>query len=227
MTPLDRPTWLAERRRAVEADYDRDASTYDAGYDPVTPMHVRFVDRVIESVAAGGSILDAPCGTGPYFGRIRAAGLQAVGADQSSGMLAAAHAKHPGVRLEQVGLQELSFVGEFDAVMCVDAMEHVPPEEWPTVLSNLHRAVRAGGLVYLTIEQVEDPALHDAAMADAQGLGLPAVRGEHVGPETGGYHFYPDAQQVGVWLDQAGLELVDEADEWLDGYGYHHLLLRG
>jgi SAM-dependent methyltransferase len=146
---LDRPTWLAERRRAVEADYDRDASTYDAGYDPVTPMHVRFVDSVIESVAAGGSILDAPCGTGPYFGRIRAAGLQAVGADQSSGMLAAAHAKHPGVRLE------------------------------------------------------------------------------HVGPETGGYHFYPDPQQVGVWLDQAGLELVDEADEWLDCYGYHHLLLRG
>jgi hypothetical protein len=53
------------------------------------------------------------------------------------------------------------------------------------------------------------------------------VRGEHVGPETGGYHYYPDRHQVRAWLDQTGLEIVDEADEWLDGYGYRHLLLRG
>jgi 2-polyprenyl-3-methyl-5-hydroxy-6-metoxy-1,4-benzoquinol methylase len=188
-------------------------------------MHLRFVDRLIASVESGGSILDAPCGTGPYFGRIEADGRRVVGADQSAGMLSAARAKHPEVRLERVGLQELAFAGEFDAVMCIDAMEHVPPEEWPAVLDNLHRAVRPGGLVYLTIEQVEDGE-HDVAVAEAARLGLPAVRGEHVGPETGGYHFYPDDRDVRAWLDQVGLERLDEADEWLDGYGYHHPLLR-
>ena len=226
MTAIDRATWLAERRRAVEADYDRDAATYDAGYDPVTPVHLRFVDRVIASVDPGGLILDAPCGTGPYFSRIDAAGRRVVGADQSRGMLAAAQAKHPDARLERVGLQELAFDDAFDAVMCIDAMEHIPPEDWPAVLGNLHRAVRSGGLVYLTIEQV-DAGEHDSALAEAERLGLPALRGEHVGPETGGYHFYPDRRQVGSWLEQAHLEVIDEADEALDGYGYLHLVLRG
>jgi SAM-dependent methyltransferase len=225
VSAIDRRDWLAERRRAVEDDYDRDASTYDAGYDPVTAMHVRFVERVIASVAPAGLILDAPCGTGPYFGRILAAGRQVVGADQSRGMLAVAHGKYPDVRLEQVGLQELPFVDEFDAIVCIDAIEHVPPEDWPTVLGNLRRAVRAEGLVYLTIEAIDD-AEHDVALAEAMRAGLPAVRGEHVGPDTGGYHFYPDRRQVEIWLDQAGLEVTDEADEALDGYGYRHLLLR-
>lgn len=222
---VDRRAWLAERRAAVEQDYGRDAPTYDAGYDPVTPVHLRFVERLIASVAPSGSILDSPCGTGPYFAPIAAAGRRVVGVDQSAGMLAAAHSKHPDVRLEQVGLQELAFKGEFDAVMCVDALEHVPPEDWPIVLANLHRAVRPGGLIYLNVEEV-DEGEHDALLAEAHLRGLPAVLGEHVGPETGGYHYYPNRSRVQAWLDAEGLEVVDEADEALDGYGYHHLLVR-
>ena len=130
------------------------------------------------------------------------------------------HAKHPDARLEQVGLQELTFEGEFDAVMCIDAMEHAPPEEWPLVLANLHRAVRPGGLLYLTVEET-DEAEHAACSR-----GLPAVRGEYVGPDTGGYHHYPDRGQVRAWFDAEGLEIEDEADEGLDGYGYFHLLVR-
>jgi hypothetical protein len=29
-----------------------------------------------------------------------------------------------------------------------------------------------------------------------------------------------------MWLDVAGFDPVDEADEGLDGYGYHHMLVR-
>jgi hypothetical protein len=41
----------------------------------------------------------------------------------------------------------------------------------------------------------------------------PAVRGEYVGPDTGGYHHYPDHRRVRTWFDAKGLELEDEADE--------------
>jgi hypothetical protein len=47
-----------------------------------------------------------------------------------------------------------------------------------------------------------------------------------VGDGTGGYHHYPDREQVARWLSDAGFVVVDDADEWLDGYGYHHLLVR-
>jgi hypothetical protein len=50
------------------------------------------------------------------------AGRQVVGVDQSGGMLTEARAKHPEVTVEKVGLQELTFVAEFDAAICVDAM---------------------------------------------------------------------------------------------------------
>jgi ubiquinone/menaquinone biosynthesis C-methylase UbiE len=222
---MDRADWLRERRAAVEADYTRDAPTYDDGYDPVTSVHRRFVDRLIDTIPAGATVLDAPCGTGPYFGIVRAAGCLVVGADQSAGMLERARTKHPDVRLVHVGLQEVAFDGEFDAAMCIDAMEHVPPEEWPLVLGNLHRAIRPGGHLYLTVEQVDRERIA-RAFDEATAQGLRVVFGDRVDDGAGGYHHYPTHEQVGRWLHDAGLTVVAEDDEWLDGYGYHHLLVR-
>jgi SAM-dependent methyltransferase len=225
MATMDRAAWLSECRASVEADYTRDAPTYDDGYDPVTVVHRGFVDRLIETVPEEGSLLDAPCGTGPYFGMILAAGREVVGADQSAGMLERARMKHPDVRLELVGLQELSFDAAFDAALCVDAMEHVPPEEWPLVLTNLRRAIRQGGHLYLTVEQVDRSRL-ERAFDEATAAGLPVVFGDRADEATGGYHHYPSREQVRRWLDDAELTVVDEGDEELDGYGYHHLLVR-
>lgn len=222
---MDREEWLAERRAAVKQDYTRDASTYDDEYDPVTPVHRRFVARLIDSRPEGRTVLDAACGTGPYLGMVLDAGRQVVGTDQSAGMLARAGMKHPGVRLDQVGLQDLAFEEEFDAAMCIDAMEHVPPEDWPRVLANLRRALRPGGHLYLTVEEVDRQEL-DRAFAEATVAGLPAVYGEDVGEGTGGYHYYPGREQVRRLLAEAGFTLVDEVDERLDGYGYYHLLVR-
>lgn len=226
---MDRQSWLAERRAAVEADYTRDAPTYDAGYDPVTPLHRQFVARVIEATPQDGAILDVPCGTGPYFGQVLAAGRMVVGADQSSGMLAAARAKHPDVRLELVGLQELAFAGEFDAVMTIDSMEHVPPEQWPLVVANLHRALKPNGHLYMTCEEVTAEGT-DELYATAVAEGLPVVRGERTDPGSGGYHYYPGRSLARAWLESGGFAIVDEGEEWFPGdgggYGYHHLLLR-
>ena len=222
---MDRQEWLAERRRAVEHDYTRDAPTYDDGYDPVTLVHRRFVDRLIATCPAGGRVLDAACGTGPYLGMVLDAGREVVGTDQSAGMLARAKVNHPGVQLEDVGVQELAFEREFDAAMCIDAMEHVTPEDWQRVLANLRRAVRPGGHLYLTVEEVDRREL-DRAFAETNEAGIPAIYGEDVGEGTGGYHYYPDRGQVRSWLADAGFALVAEADEGFDGYSYHHLLVR-
>ena len=167
-------------------------------------------------------MLDAACGTGKYFAMVTEAGRRVVGTDQSTGMLARARARFPGVPLEKVGLQELAFDGEFDAVMCIDAMENIPPEDWPRVLANLRRALRGGGHLYLTVEEVDDQEL-DALFAEATAQGLPVVRGEESGA---GYHYYPSRDQVAAWLEDAGLEVVAQEHSPGDGYGYLHLLTR-
>lgn len=74
--------------------------------------------------------------------------------------------------------------------MTIDAMENVPPEEWPGVLANLHRAIRPGGHLDLTVEEVDDAEI-GAGMAEAERRGWPAVRGEIIEGDTAGYHYYP------------------------------------
>jgi SAM-dependent methyltransferase len=221
---MDRAAWLRERREAVVADYDHDASTYDENpYSTAT--HAAFVDRLVSTTQMRGVVLDAPCGTGQYFARITDAGRRVVGIDQSAGMLSQADARGLAERLLRVGLQEMTFEDEFDAAMTVDAMEHVPPEDWPIVLANLVWAVRAGGHIYLTLEETADAEIADAA-AKATEAGLPAVAGEVIEGDTGGYHFYPGRDRVRSWLAEQRLEIVAQADDPLDGWAYWHLIVR-
>jgi ubiquinone/menaquinone biosynthesis C-methylase UbiE len=223
---MDRKAWLAERRAAVLAEYDEIAAKYDSLGYPVT-LQAGFVARVAGMCPPDGIILDAPCGTGKYFAIVAAAGRRVAGIDQSAGMLAQAARKGIAVSLEHVGLQEMTHVAAFDAAMTIDAMENVPPDDWPTVLANLRRAVRPGAAVYITVEELRDD-LVEAAFADLAGRGLPAVRGEVTESGAAGYHYYPGREQVLAWLVQQRLDVLDEAyesgpnGEW----GYRHFLLR-
>jgi hypothetical protein len=113
--------------------------------------------------------------------------------------------------------------------MCVDAMEFVPPEDWPVVLDRFHRALRPDGWLYLTVELVPEAAVragHEAARA----LGLPVIEdGEAIWEEPDWYyHFYPSMDRVRAWLGDIGFTIVDELEgPWVDGeYAYHHVLAR-
>jgi ubiquinone/menaquinone biosynthesis C-methylase UbiE len=220
---VDREAWLRERRQTAEERHDTiHAFTYDEQYGEIGPTHRRFVADLLERCQPGGTVLDAACGTGKYFAMVLDAGRRVVGTDQSTGMLARARARFPGVPLERIGLQELAFDAEFDAVMCIDAMENIPPEDWPRVVGNLRRALRPGGHLYLTVEQVDDEEL-DREFAEATARGLPVVRGEE---SRDGYHYYPSREQVGYWMEEGMLVVVAEGYSPGDGYGYLHLLAR-
>jgi SAM-dependent methyltransferase len=224
---MDRRVWLDERRRAVEADYDHDAPTYDADLYPISVTHRAYVARVVDGCPPDGVVLDVPCGTGRYFELVVTRGRQVVGADQSAGMAAQARARGLARSVEQIGLQELAFDAAFDGVLCIDAMEHVPPEDWPRVVEGLARALRPDGWLYLSLEVLADQEAElERAYEDARARGMPAVRGESVADETGGYHFYPSEAQVAQWLADAGLAIVDDVtDMSYDDWGYRHLLL--
>jgi ubiquinone/menaquinone biosynthesis C-methylase UbiE len=220
---VDRAAWLRERRQTTEERHDTiHAFTYDEEYGEIGPVHRRFVADLVGRCPPGGTVLDAACGTGKYFAMVTDTGRRVVGTDQSTGMLAQARARFPAVPLERVGLQELDFTGEFDAVMCIDAMENIPPEDWPRVTGNLARALRPGGHLYLTVEQVDDQEL-DRALADATAQGLPVVRGE-LAERGAGYHYYPSRDQVDGWLAEAGLVVVADEESGGVGYSYRHLL---
>ena len=221
---MDRQTWLDQRRTAVLASYDQEAPTYDDRSYP-TETQRDWVARLLRACPPGGTILDAPCGTGKYFSMVAAAGHRVVGADQSAGMLAQARARGIAIALDQVRLQELPYTSEFDGIMTIDAMENVPPEDWPLVLANLHRAARPDGLIYLTVEEVAELVIAEAFAALTR-RGLPAVRGEVIDGDVAGYDYYPGRDRVTDWFHAARLQIMDESFSQEDGWGYRHFLLQ-
>jgi SAM-dependent methyltransferase len=223
---MDRREWVAARRVALEADYDGFASWYDTAGYPTEEQHA-WVARVLARLAPGSTVLDAPCGTGRYFAMIAAAGCAIVGIDQSAGMLTVAAAHGLARELHHVGLQEMGFATRFDAILTIDAMENVSPEDWPVVLDNGRQALKPGAPWYLTVEENSPDAI-DAALARLVAEGHPAVRGEAIEGRDAVYHYYPDREQVLAWIEDAGLDVIDEghdAHDAHDGWGYRHFLL--
>jgi ubiquinone/menaquinone biosynthesis C-methylase UbiE len=220
---MDRQDWLAERRAAVVACYDQEAPGYDEHEYPSDTQR-DWVGRLVAGCSAGSLVLDAPCGTGKYFPLVAGAGHRVVGADQSAGMLAEARRRGTALALAQATLQQLPYTGAFDAMLTIDAMENVPPEDWPQVLAGQRRALRPGGVLYLTVEEVAGPVLDDAFQA-LNSQGQPAVRGEVVEGDVAGYHYYPGRDQVLSWFSAAGLRPMAEDYTQEDGWGYRHFLL--
>jgi SAM-dependent methyltransferase len=181
--PADRRPFPAERQVAI------------------SPSHAAFVARLAGLVRQGGAVLDAACGTGKYWPALLAAGLQVTGVDQSAGMLAQARRKHPQVPSRVLTLQDLAELPDrFDGLLCVDALECVPPEDWPVVAAGLGAVLKDEAPAYVTVELPDGP--------------LPP-------PDGAGCHHYPPRDQVRRWLAAAGFAVTDEAD----ADHYWHLLL--
>ena len=218
---VNRRVWLAEvMQKKLERFDGLYAPTYDQEWGAIPQTHRRFVRRIIESAPQRGCILDAACGTGRFFPMILESGRTLRGADWSVGMLGIARAKHPDVRIDCARLQALAFDAEYDGVICVDALENLPPEDWTVSLAGLGRAAKHEALIYVTVELPESTEVVAAAYERAIARGWPVVPGEVT--DEDGYHYYPGRDEVCVWLHEAGLDAVDETD----ADGYRHLLCR-
>ena len=210
----------------MERQEDALSADFDARWGKIDDEHRSFVSQFLAQLPPGGRVLDAACGTGKYFGMVLDSGRAVVGVDQSAGHLAVAAEKFPDVPTHKGLLVELPFRNEFDGVMCVDAMEFVPPEDWPAVLERFGAALRPDGILYLTVELSSEELLL-RANRESRRAGHPVVDGEAIWEEPNGYyHYHPPMDRVRGWLADAGFRIQEDAEgPWDDGeYAYHHVL---
>jgi cyclopropane fatty-acyl-phospholipid synthase-like methyltransferase len=226
----ERADWLFELRRENERQEDA-LETFDAYWTETDDAHESSVHRFLSMLPARGSVLDAACGIGRYVGTVLASGRAVTAVDASARHLEAVRRSFPDATTEHHDLQDLPYRDRFDGVMCVDAMEFVPREDWSRVLTRFRDALHPEGWLYLTVELVPAEQIRSSNEA-ARRAGLPVVDGEVMWEmrdrSPGYYHFYPSLEQVREWMTAAGFRIVDEIEgPWVDGeYAYQHVLAR-
>ena len=145
----------------------------------LVPGRLQWFDRHIEW--QGRDVLDLGCAGGFMAEALAARGAQVTGIDPAAEAIDAArtHACAQGVRIGyDVGVGEaLPYSdGSFDAVVCVDVLEHVT--ELDRVLAEVARTLRPGGLFfYDTINR--NPLSRLATITVAEDLLRLLPRGTH------------------------------------------------
>jgi len=238
---MERAQWLKQMRDKAEALYDHLSPEYWVTFGLyANETHREYLLKFLGRLAPRSTLLSAACGAGRYDGMLLEAGHSVVGIDQSVGMLARARERFPEARYEKLGLQEMDFREAFDGVICMDAMEHVCPEDWPGILRGFREALKPGGVLYFTVVLAEAEELEEA-YEQALGRGLPVVFGEVADEveeayeralglpavladeaDEAAYHYCPSLEQVRAWIGQAGLAIEEEGT----GNWYEHFIVR-
>jgi 2-polyprenyl-3-methyl-5-hydroxy-6-metoxy-1,4-benzoquinol methylase len=239
---MERAEFLKKMHNMAEALYDDIAPQYWVNFGrDVDEPHQVYLQKFLDRILPGGSVLSAACGAGRFDGLLVEAGHPVLGIDLSAGMLKKAREhfpleRFPQLRYEKMSLQEMNFEAAFAGAICMDAMEHICPEDWPGIMLNFQQALMPGGRLYFTADWSEADVL-ERSYQQAQALGLPVVYGEVVdeleaayaqakagGPvlDASVYHFRPPLEQVREWVTQAGLTIEETNTE----SEYHHILAR-
>jgi len=131
-------------------------------------------------------VLDLGCGPGRDLITFASLGHRAIGLDGSRAFVEMAH-QHSGCEVWQQQFLSLQ-LGEhcFDGIYANASLFHVPSQELPTVLSQCHRALRIGGILFMS-----NP------------------RGDAEGWQGNRYGNYRQLDVYETLLEQAGFTLLD------------------
>jgi SAM-dependent methyltransferase len=137
---MDSPPLVRRGEYAARGDYHR---TPDPNWDyyPTYLAKLRLVRGYLNQLPPETRVLDAGCGEGvlvdEYVDRLKIRGVDA---------------NYASPRVTTASLTALPFAdGAFDRALCLDVLEHLAYEEQPRALAELHRVLRPGGELLVSI----------------------------------------------------------------------------
>ena len=129
--------------------YQRNAQTFfDAtvGVD-MSSLYAPFLSQVVP----GGRVLDAGCGSGRDTKAFNALGYQVEAFDASAEMVELA-AAYTGLPVRQMTFNMLEAEERYDGIWCCASLLHLPQAELPEAMRRLARALKPGGVWYLSFK---------------------------------------------------------------------------
>lgn len=134
--------------------------------------------RELAAAGAGGALLDYGCGDGTFIALAHDLFRQTTGTDVDVGQLqdcARRLSSVPDVRFAPLEeLRQPAYAGYYDAVVCMEVLEHCPADLQPHVLADLAQFVRPHGVVIISVPIEVGPTLvlKQAVRAGAAATGL-------------------------------------------------------
>jgi demethylmenaquinone methyltransferase / 2-methoxy-6-polyprenyl-1,4-benzoquinol methylase len=205
----------AEKRRTVEAMFDRIARRYDRLNGIISlGAHRRWKRTAVESLAplAGALVVDLACGTGDLAEEVATRGGRAVGVDVSAGMLHQARRRAVAALLVRAEGEALPLAdATVDGLVCGFALRNFV--DLRPVVDEMARVLRPGGRIALV--EVDRPG--NALVRRAHGVYF-----DRVVPLVGGllsdrwaYRYLPSSaaylptyEALGGMLEAAGFTEV-------------------
>jgi len=138
----------------ARAFYDATAERYaeqigtEVTPDVEGPLDRALLEAFVELVAGGpvGPVADVGCGPGRVAAFLAARGVEVVGIDPSTAMLAVARRAHPGLRFEEGTLADLPVPdASLAGAVCWYSVIHAPPGHLGEVAAELARVLAPGG----------------------------------------------------------------------------------
>jgi len=118
----------------------------------INPLRMKFITDVLD--LSGKKVLDVGCGGGILTEALASCGAHATGIDLSKDSIEAAklHAAQQGLnveyRYENIEETAAKHAGEFDAITCMEMLEHVP--EPGKIIAACSRLLKPGGHAFFS-----------------------------------------------------------------------------
>ncbi|PJJ98070.1 bifunctional 3-demethylubiquinol 3-O-methyltransferase/2-polyprenyl-6-hydroxyphenol methylase [Lysobacteraceae bacterium NML75-0749] len=170
----------------------------------LNPARLAYVARY--QTLQGAKVLDVGCGGGLFSEALAKSGAQVTAIDMAAPLveMAELHQLEAGLtidyRVQTVESLAEEMPGQFDAITCMEMLEHVP--EPASIIAACAKLLKPGGQLFLSTLN-RTPAAFALAIVGAEYIARLLPRGTH------DYRSFIKPSELAAWLRAAGLDLHD------------------
>ena len=131
------------------AYYDTNAHRFTS--DTLDVEFSDIQDSFLAQLKPGALILDFGCGSGRDSRYFLQKGYQVEACDGSEEMVKAA-TRNAGIPVKRMLFSELDEKDRYDGIFACASILHVPSKELPDIITRMKKAVKAGGILYVSFK---------------------------------------------------------------------------
>ena len=140
-------------KRVVESGYDKVAHDYDHLGAGTKWTRMRWLEKMLNLLPPGSSVLDLGCGSGDPADIEIAREHKVTGVDISQTQIDLARQNVPAGNFMHADAGSVDFpAAAFDAVISFYTLEHIPRVEHATILGRVCKWLRTGGFLLISME---------------------------------------------------------------------------